>query len=408
MQSENIADAALSGLHDPNKAIGVSGAGGLMGIGIVTGLIAHHPQRPIIAHDCSKEACSRLPATVRSRLRDLQAVGIMTHDIPDPLPLTVVSTYAHIAQYREHIGAWIEAITEDQKLKESFFHSIVDVIPASAPLCTNTSSLDIHRLSQVVGEKDPKNAERFFGSHWSNPADVFPLVECANAEHTSPDLLNAWSDFLRSHQWTPLCMNQFANGYVLNALQFSALDEACTLLDENPDRTPAMVDSAVKICMESMQNIDSSASQNTDEREMIRRMRHRLTQTTDKLLDKDIATQSVIDTILRYGLGIRWQTVGLLKGADFGKIDLFLTIHRILMQQYSNSVPSNRLVTMVNQGKIGVQPAKHCWKGFYTHDETSIQQAQQSLLHAFADAREALSKQSPTTVTSIALSRMTV
>jgi 3-hydroxybutyryl-CoA dehydrogenase len=73
----------------------------------------------------------------------------------------------------------IEAIYEDEKVKEEFYRAIEPKIPENTVIATNTSSLSIEELSGHL-----KHPSRFVGVHFFNPAEVMKLVEIRRSGKT--------------------------------------------------------------------------------------------------------------------------------------------------------------------------------------------------------------------------------
>ena len=88
----------------------------------------------------------------------------------------------------------IEAVPEDLKLKKQVLKSIDERQPHSAVVASNTSSLSIAELSDVL--TDPT---RFIGMHFFNPVPRSALIELVTFATTSESTLAAakgWADFL--------------------------------------------------------------------------------------------------------------------------------------------------------------------------------------------------------------------
>lgn len=84
----------------------------------------------------------------------------------------------------------VEAVVENLKIKQSIFQQLDAVLPPSALLLTNTSTLDIDQIAAPVL---PRRAGKVAGWHFFSPAHVMPLVEIVRGSHvpqtTSPETI---------------------------------------------------------------------------------------------------------------------------------------------------------------------------------------------------------------------------
>lgn len=80
----------------------------------------------------------------------------------------------------------IEAATESEKIKQSIFESLGQVLRSDAYLASNTSSLSITRLASIT-----PCPERFMGVHFMNPVPKMHLVELIRGIATSEKTFHA-------------------------------------------------------------------------------------------------------------------------------------------------------------------------------------------------------------------------
>ncbi len=73
----------------------------------------------------------------------------------------------------------IEAIVEKLDVKKQVFGQLASLLPSSAILASNTSSLPISEIAS-----DLSNPERVIGMHFFNPAEKMPLVEIVRSSQT--------------------------------------------------------------------------------------------------------------------------------------------------------------------------------------------------------------------------------
>jgi len=80
----------------------------------------------------------------------------------------------------------IEAVYEDLSLKQNVLHEVARVLPATAVLASNTSTLDLHLIAAAASR--PQNV---VGLHFFSPAHIMRLLEVVRGKETSPATLAA-------------------------------------------------------------------------------------------------------------------------------------------------------------------------------------------------------------------------
>ena len=76
----------------------------------------------------------------------------------------------------------IEAVFEDEKLKQEIFAELKKVGKPGTILASNTSALDVDAIASVL-----ECPENFVGMHFFSPANVMKLLEVVRAAKTSPE-----------------------------------------------------------------------------------------------------------------------------------------------------------------------------------------------------------------------------
>jgi 3-hydroxyacyl-CoA dehydrogenase/enoyl-CoA hydratase/3-hydroxybutyryl-CoA epimerase/enoyl-CoA isomerase len=74
----------------------------------------------------------------------------------------------------------VEAVVENPKVKHNVLAEVEQRISEDAVLCSNTSTISISRLAEVL-----QRPENFCGMHFFNPVHAMPLVEVIRGEKTS-------------------------------------------------------------------------------------------------------------------------------------------------------------------------------------------------------------------------------
>ena len=81
-------------------------------------------------------------------------------------------TYSTSMSSLSDVNLAIEAATEKEAVKVKIFESLCAVVPKTAYLASNTSSISITRLASTTDRP-----ERFIGLHFMNPVPVMQLIE---------------------------------------------------------------------------------------------------------------------------------------------------------------------------------------------------------------------------------------
>lgn len=119
----------------------------------------------------------------------------------------------------------IESGVEELATKRALLASIETVLPSSAVLATNTSSLRLASLAELLARP-----ERFLGLHFFNPVAAMTLVELAPSQQTSPDAIEAAREFVAALGKTPVRVDG-TPGYVVNRLLVPYLLHAMETLE---------------------------------------------------------------------------------------------------------------------------------------------------------------------------------
>lgn len=127
----------------------------------------------------------------------------------------------------------IEAVIEDLAIKQEVFRQLDVATQSEAVLATNTSSLSVSKIADVV-----RNPSRVVGMHFFNPAPVMPLVEIVAGRQSDPDAVDLafqmavfWGKTAVRAKDTPgFIVNRVARGYYLEALRL--LGEGVAGVDE--------------------------------------------------------------------------------------------------------------------------------------------------------------------------------
>ena len=118
----------------------------------------------------------------------------------------------------------VEAVTENEGLKDSIFARLDAACSADAVLASNTSSIPITRMAAKVS-----NPERFIGMHFMNPVPVMKLVEIIRGLATSDetyDAVRTWAE----HMGKTTIVARDMPGFIVNRVLMPMINEAVVAL----------------------------------------------------------------------------------------------------------------------------------------------------------------------------------
>jgi 3-hydroxybutyryl-CoA dehydrogenase len=134
----------------------------------------------------------------------------------------------------------IEAVVEDQAVKEQIFFRADQVLPPEAVLASNTSSIPITSLAA-----DTIRPDRVIGMHFFNPVPVLKLVEVIRGRDTSNETVEAIVAFAEELGKVPALANDFP-GFVSNRILMPFINEAVWTLHDGVAEAEA-IDTIAKL-----------------------------------------------------------------------------------------------------------------------------------------------------------------
>lgn len=106
----------------------------------------------------------------------------------------------------------IEAVTEKPSVKQDVFARIAQQARPDSVLWSNTSTLDVFALAPATLR------ERMLVAHWFAPPHILPLVEVVAPEDAPRQVLEESVALLRHLGKTPVVMEHFLPGFIINRL----------------------------------------------------------------------------------------------------------------------------------------------------------------------------------------------
>jgi 3-hydroxybutyryl-CoA dehydrogenase len=134
----------------------------------------------------------------------------------------------------------VEAVIEDFEIKQDVFRRADAVLPSTAILASNTSSIPITSLAAATQRPD-----RVIGMHFFNPVPVLKLVEVVRGRETSDDTATAIVALAEALGKTPAVANDFP-GFVSNRILMPYINEAVWALHDGVAESEA-IDTIAKL-----------------------------------------------------------------------------------------------------------------------------------------------------------------
>ena len=134
----------------------------------------------------------------------------------------------------------IEAVVEDSAVKEEIFRRADEVLPATAVLASNTSSIPITSLGAATSRP-----ERVIGMHFFNPVPVLKLVEVIRGLETSDETASSIRELAIDLGKTPAEARDLP-GFVSNRILMPFINEAAYALLEGVAEAEA-IDTIAKL-----------------------------------------------------------------------------------------------------------------------------------------------------------------
>lgn len=165
--------------------------------------------------------------------------GAATQDQADAA-LDRLTTTTDLEAAADGVEFAIEAVVEQQAVKEEVFEGLDAVTPDDALLATNTSGLNITNIAETTSRPD-----QVIGMHWFNPPMLMDLVEVIMTKHTPDGVADTGEALVESFGKTPIRCKRDIPNFIVNRLM-RPYGESGAWLVYFEDATIEEVDSAMK------------------------------------------------------------------------------------------------------------------------------------------------------------------
>lgn len=218
------------------KTVAVIGAG-QMGAGIAQ--VSAQSGFETLLYDLSADMLQKARAGMEKSLTKLHEKGRLSEE-----PSAVLGRLRTVGELGELAGAdlVVEAIVENQGVKEGLFRELGKICHPGAILASNTSSIPITALGTASGRPS-----QFIGMHFMNPVPLMQLVEVIRGYSTSDDTAQAVRAVAEAMGKTPVECNDYP-GFVSNRILMPMLNEAIGCVMEGVAE-PEAIDQIMKLGM---------------------------------------------------------------------------------------------------------------------------------------------------------------
>ncbi len=207
---------------------------GIMGAGIAQ--IAAQAGHRVYLHDQRPGASSQARDKLASTLDSLVAKGkLQASDAAATLERIVAIEALQDASSAELV---VEAIVENLDAKRALFRELEALLPGTAVLCTNTSSISVTAIG-----KDLQRPERLIGMHFFNPVPLMKLVEIVHGLRTDAAVASRVEALARAWGKVPV-HTRSTPGFIVNRIARPFYAETLALLQEQAGE-PAQIDACL-------------------------------------------------------------------------------------------------------------------------------------------------------------------
>ncbi|HET9871359.1 MAG TPA: 3-hydroxyacyl-CoA dehydrogenase NAD-binding domain-containing protein [Propionibacteriaceae bacterium] len=221
-RAKRPAGAPDRALARPVTRVGIVGAG-LMASQLAL-LFARHIEVPVVMSDLDAERVRRGVDSVRTKIDSLLERSRISPDQANRWKGLVTGT----TDTADFAGCdfVLEAVFEDLQVKQKVFTAVENHVSETCLLATNTSSLSVSAIADVL-----RRPERMIGFHFFNPVSVLQLVEVIRGKATDDPALASALALAAKLRKKPVLVRD-APAFVVNRVQTRLLGEVLHAVDE--------------------------------------------------------------------------------------------------------------------------------------------------------------------------------
>jgi 3-hydroxybutyryl-CoA dehydrogenase len=188
-----------------------------------------------------EETRVKAKSILMSSLATMTELGLLKKEEIDPIVARVVMT-GSLKEAASDAHIICETVAERRDVKREMFDRLDKICPPETIFTSNTSSLNIFELAPEVRLPNTVIA------HFFAPPHLVPLVEVVRGEKTRSEVMDLMMELLKKAGRTPVRMEKFISGFVINRLYRALGREAFFLLDHGYV-TADQLDLAAKVAL---------------------------------------------------------------------------------------------------------------------------------------------------------------
>jgi 3-hydroxyacyl-CoA dehydrogenase len=173
-------------------------------------------------HDSDTKQVSYALDWATSALEDMHSFGLVADSEAIRNRITPADSLADALDGCSHVQ---ENIAERLEPKQALFAEAQELAPRDAIFASSSSALTPSLI--FAGMREP---ERCLVVHPMNPPHLVPIAELCGAEKTSADAVSRTYALMLDCGMTPIIVKREIDGFILNRLQLSLLNEAFRLI----------------------------------------------------------------------------------------------------------------------------------------------------------------------------------
>ncbi len=202
----------------------------VLGAGIMGGGIAYQSALkgvPVVMKDIAQQGLDAGLNEASQLLQKQVSKGRLSEDKAK----SVLSSIQPTLEYDElqHVDIVIEAVVENQRVKQAVLAEAEALLSETAVLTSNTSTISITALATAL-----KNPERFCGMHFFNPVPLMPLVEVIRGKDSSEETIATTVVYAQKLGKTPIVVND-CPGFLVNRILFPYFGAFSQLVRDGAD-----------------------------------------------------------------------------------------------------------------------------------------------------------------------------
>jgi len=299
-------NAELNG--EQPRHVFIAGAG-TMGHGLA--LVMAKAGHPVSLMDVEEGILAHAREQIAIHLQTLAETGQMDGTHIEPILSRITTTTE--ADTMAEADLILEAISEDVSVKREFFAQAADRCRADTPVASNTSYLNIFELAPETLQ------HRLLICHFFAPPYLIPLVEIVKGPQTAAGVVDDIRALLSAAGQSPVVLQRFVPGFIINRLQRAMGREIFYLIDEG------------------------------------------------------LAAPEEIDRAVLASLAIRMPVLGVVRRLDFAGLDFTdKVLSNPSISLVNEDRPSRKVRQLVEEGKLGVKSGR----GFYDYRKQGPAQAE--------------------------------